>query len=85
MDEHGAAPPGHARPRVVVDFHNDIIEMVISVKAVARRTGPAFDRAVVVAVGGILRPGVVRARFGATVSGYVAAVRDPAATRFSRG
>ena len=35
MDEHRAAPPGHPRPRVVVDFDDEVIEMVVPPQPVA--------------------------------------------------
>src|SRR5450759_6029241 len=60
MDEHRAAAPGHARPRVVVDLHNEVIERVGAREAIGFAAARHFDRPVVMAIGGILAPAVVR-------------------------
>src|SRR3954449_5840426 len=50
MDEHGAASPGDPRPRVVVDLHDKVIEMIIPPEAVAAVTGSGAKRAIIAAV-----------------------------------
>ena len=59
MDEDRAAAPGHPGPPVVVDFNNEIIEMVGPAQTVAWVTITEPDRAIITAVGRILAPGVV--------------------------
>ncbi len=59
VDEHGASPPGHARARVVVDFDNQIIEMIVAPQPVPGLAGRQFKGPVVAPVGGILAPGVI--------------------------
>ena len=44
MDEHGAAAPGHARPRVVVDFDDQIVEAVVPAKPIAWFIGRPPER-----------------------------------------
>jgi hypothetical protein len=39
MDKHGTAASGNTRPRVVVDFDNQIIEMVGATQPVAGLAG----------------------------------------------
>ena len=40
MDKHRAAPSGDARPHVVADFDNEIIEMIVAPEPVAGRIQP---------------------------------------------
>ncbi len=83
MEEYGAAPPGHPRARVVVDFHNDIIEMVCPAQAVARRSRRAFDRHGCSCDRPDLPTRHQSARSVAAVYWYGAVTPDPPATRFS--
>lgn len=72
MNEDRAAAAGHARPRVVIQFDEQIVEMVVAPKSVAGFRMCARERPVVTTVGGLLAPGVVppnganrQSRFGA--------------------
>src|ERR1700752_1432337 len=58
MQEYRAAAAGYPRACVVVDFDNEIIEMILPPEPVAGLTGRHLDRPVVAAVGGVLAPGV---------------------------
>ena len=58
MDEHGAAPAGDAGPRVVVDFDEEVVEVVVAPEPVAWFIGRAPERPVVAPVGRVLAPGV---------------------------
>ena len=49
---------GRPRPRVVVDFDNQIIEMIVPAEPVAGRTRRYRDGAIVAPVVGVLAPGV---------------------------
>ena len=59
MDEHRAAASLHARPRVVVELDDEIVEVVGAREAVGIAVGRKLDRLIVVAIGRILAPGVV--------------------------
>jgi hypothetical protein len=61
MEEHGAAAAGNAGTPVVVNFYNDIIEMIGACEAVPGHFARSFYRAVVISVRGVFRPGVVTA------------------------
>lgn len=61
MDEHGTAAAGHARPGVVVDFDDHVVEAVATLEPVAWFIGRAPEVPVIAAVGGILAPGIARA------------------------
>jgi len=58
MDKHGAAAASHARPGVVIDFDEDVVESIIAPKPVAWFIGRPPERAVIAAVGRIFGPGV---------------------------
>ena len=60
MNEHGAAAPGDAWPRIVIDLDNIIVEAVLALEAVAILIVAAPDWHVVMAFGGILRPRIAR-------------------------
>jgi hypothetical protein len=60
MDKHGAAPARGPGPRIVVDFDNEIIEVVGAAQAVPWFTGRPLEWAVVAPIGGVLAPGVQR-------------------------
>jgi len=60
VDEYGAAAAGDTRPRVVVDLHDEIIEMVLPPQPVAGRSLDEPNRPVVAPVGRVLAPGVRR-------------------------
>ena len=59
MHEHGAASACHPGAGVVVDFDDEIVEVVGPPKAVAAVGGCPSKRAVIPSVGGILAPGEV--------------------------
>jgi len=59
MKEDGAAAAGHARPRVMVDFDDQIVEGIVPAKAVAWFIGRPAECLVIAAVRGVLAPGVV--------------------------
>lgn len=56
MDENGAAAAGHARPGIVVDFNDHVVEVVVPAQPVAWFIGRATERAIVAAVARILAP-----------------------------
>ena len=60
VNEHRAAAAGNARPGVVVDFDNQIIEMVGAAQPVAGLSGRQPEGPIVAPVGRILAPGIVR-------------------------
>ena len=60
VDEHGAAATGDSGTPIMVNFYNDIIEMIDPCETVTGRLLRPFHRPVIVAVGGIFRPGVIR-------------------------
>lgn len=61
VDEYGAAAVGDARPRVVVDLHDEIIEVILPPQPVAGRSLDEPNGPVVAPVGRVLAPGVRRA------------------------
>ena len=61
MDEHGAAAAGHARPGVVVDFDDQIVETVVPAQPIAWFIGRPAEGSVIAAVRRILAPGIVAA------------------------
>jgi hypothetical protein len=61
VDEHGAAAKSHARPRVVIDLDQHVVEAVGPQQAVAWFIGRSAEWPVVAAVVRVLAPGVVRA------------------------
>jgi hypothetical protein len=61
VNEDGAAAPRRARPRIVVDFDDKIIEFVIAAKPIAWFTGRPVKWPVIAAVGWVLAPSVVEA------------------------
>ena len=61
MQEYGAAAPGNARAGVVVDFDNEIVEVIVALQAVAGLACRTPHRLVVVTVGRIFAPGIVSA------------------------
>lgn len=58
MQENGATSSRDTRPGVVVDLDDKIIKMILPRQPVTVLAGRAFDRAIVVPIGGIFRPGV---------------------------
>jgi hypothetical protein len=58
VNENRAAAPRDARPRIVVDFDNEIIKAVITTEPVAWFIGRAPKWLVVTAIGRILAPGI---------------------------
>lgn len=79
MNEYRAAAPGDARTPVMIDFNNNIIEMVGPDKTVSGCPGRPSDRAVVIAVGRVFRPRVVwpNPAQGKECAGRQAAVGTP--------
>jgi hypothetical protein len=61
MQEYSAAATGNARPSVVVDFDNQIVEAVGAPQPVAWFIGRPVEGPVVAPIGRIFAPGVVRA------------------------
>lgn len=59
MNKHCAATTGHPWPRIVVDFDDEVIEMVGTSQVVAGCIDRAPYRAIVPAVGRILAPGII--------------------------
>src|SRR5580704_2464643 len=60
VDEHRASKPGDARPCIVIDLDDKIIEMIRAPQAIAGCVGRAADWAIVGTVAGVFTPGVVR-------------------------
>src|SRR4051812_49021835 len=60
MEEYRASVAGDPRAPIVIDFDNQIIEMVLADKAVPGIAGRQFDALVIAPVGRVLAPGVVR-------------------------
>lgn len=60
MDENSAAAAGHARPGVVVDFDDHVVEVIVSAKPVAWFIGRPPEGLVVAPVVRVLAPGIVR-------------------------
>src|SRR5207248_458861 len=61
MQEYSAAVTGNARPRVVVNFDNEIIEAIGTPQPVAWFIGRPVEGPVVPSIGRIFAPGVVGA------------------------
>ena len=61
MDENGAAAAGHARPGIVVDFDDYVVEAVAAAEPVAWFIGRAPEAVVIAPVVRVLAPGIVRA------------------------
>jgi len=59
MNENRAAAFCYTRAGVVVDFNNEIVEMIVAPKPVAFRAWRELEGAVIAAVERILAPGVV--------------------------
>src|SRR4051812_20119297 len=60
MNEHGTPAAGDPRAAVVIDFDNEIIEMIVAPETITRLPGGTAERAIVTAVGGVLAPGEVK-------------------------
>jgi hypothetical protein len=60
VEEHGAAPTSHSRPRIVVDLNNEVIERIFTPKPVAWFIGRPAKWLVVTPVAGVLAPSVSR-------------------------
>jgi hypothetical protein len=58
MDEYGAATPGDPRPPIVVELHDEVVEVIAAPEPVGAFFG--LDRTVVAAVGRVFAPGVTR-------------------------
>lgn len=61
MDEHGASAAGDPRARIVVKLDDEIIEMIVARKTVARGAGREADVPVVAPVGRVFAPSVLGA------------------------
>ena len=61
MNENGAAAILYARARVVIDFDDEIVEMIVALEPIADTRRGKLDRAIVAAVVRVLAPGVVLA------------------------
>src|SRR5689334_18730087 len=59
MQEHGAAAPGDAWNRVVVDLHDEVVEMILACQAVAALARRASHWPVVVTIRRIFAPGIL--------------------------
>ena len=60
MDEHGAPAPLHPRSCVVIDFDDQIVEMVIAPEPVPGFVSGAAEPAVIAAIAGVLAPRQLR-------------------------
>src|SRR5947209_17083262 len=60
MDEHGTAAAGDAGPRIVIELDDQVVEVVLAPQPVPGRGGRHPNGAVVVAVGRVFAPCVVR-------------------------
>ena len=60
VDEHRAPPAGDAGPCVVIKRDNQIIEMILPHEPIPRGSGRSPDMPVIVPVGRVLAPGVLR-------------------------
>ena len=58
MDKDGAAAARDARPGVVVDLNDEIVEIVFARESVGTRIGRHFDRLIVVTIGRIFAPAI---------------------------
>ncbi|MGX1050010.1 hypothetical protein AB7M74_000945 [Bradyrhizobium japonicum] len=58
MQKHRTAPAGDTRSGVVVDFDDEVIEMVGPLETVTALLRPEPDRLIVMAISGVLAPGV---------------------------
>src|SRR6185312_6710185 len=58
MQEHGAAAAGYPRAGVVIDFDDEIVEMVLAREPVAGLVADQADGLIVTAVPRVLAPGV---------------------------
>lgn len=58
MDEHRTAAPADAGPRIVINFHNEIVQMVGASQPIAWFIGRPLDGAVIASVGRVFAPGV---------------------------
>lgn len=58
VNKHRAAAPGDAWPRIVIDFYDEVIEMIFAGKPIRGRVRRNLDRLVVVAIGRIFTPSV---------------------------
>src|SRR5215510_11138288 len=61
MDEDGAAAACYAWTRIVINFDDEIIEIVRTRQPVRICVGRNFDRSIVSAVGRVFAPGIGRA------------------------
>jgi hypothetical protein len=59
MQKHGAAAPGNAWPRVVVDLDNEIVETIGARQAVTAAIRRQPHRLVIMPVAGVFAPGVL--------------------------
>src|SRR5262249_50319166 len=59
MNEHGAATPGNSGARVVINFDDEIIEMIFALQPIAFALWRELNWTVVMPVGRILAPAVV--------------------------
>jgi hypothetical protein len=61
VDEHGATAASDPRPGIVVNLHDEVVEMILPPQPIARRSIGTPNRPVVAPVGRVLAPGVRRA------------------------
>ena len=61
MQKYRAATAGYARPHIVINFDNKIIEMILAPQAVPRLLGRASEWPVIAPVGGVFAPGQIGA------------------------
>src|SRR4029453_16430734 len=57
MQEHRAPPAGNARPGIVIDLDDDVVQPVVPPEAVAWFIGRAAEWPIIAAVAGVLAPG----------------------------
>src|SRR5438067_6680632 len=58
MQEHGAAAPGDARRRIVVDLDDEVVEMLLAPQPVAGLAARETNRLIVMPVGRVFAPGM---------------------------
>ncbi len=60
MQKHGAATSSDSRGGVVVNLDNEIVQVVVAPEAIAAAIAPEFYVLIVVPVGGVLAPRILR-------------------------
>jgi hypothetical protein len=59
VNEHCAASPGYPRPRIVIDFDDEVVKMIGTSQVVAGCIDGPLHRAIIPSIGGILAPGII--------------------------